>query len=228
MKNTNFKTKLIARVMLVILLISGVLPLGSCNGGWGSTVDKTVSFASNDEFIDFIERYNSKNDGFVYTFIDFNFSDSSQIKMYRYDLHTAWKSGYGLDKMYDDDHSQDNGFSCEMIFHMNEFNAQIQCKYSTKNYNFYQNDNISLEFVDSYKAYAPDGVHKEWADLRTFNFETLDYDEYYDYMYVYQISINEKEEVTVKITSENEILREKLDEIVQFFIDNIVIINTEE
>ena len=229
MKNTNLKlnkTKLVAKLMLVVVWVISAVSLFACNGGYGSRVDRSVLLDTNNDFVKFIERYNSKNDGVVYTFIAFDFDSYAKVKLYKYELNTMWKAGYDLNKMYDKNHS--DGFRCNAIFHIDEINAQIQCKYSTKNYNFYQNDNISFEFIESYQAFAPDGVREEYADLRTFNFETLDYDRYYEYMYVYKISINQKEEVTVKITLENEITREKLDEIVQLLVDNITIINTED
>ena len=228
MKNENLKlnkTKLVARLMLVIFLLTSTLVLTSCPGGYGSRVNRRVLFDTNEDFVNFLEHYNSKNDGAVYTFIAFNFINCEKVKLHQYELNTVWKAGYDLNKMYDKNHSY--AFGCNAIFHIDEINAQIQCKYSTKDYNFYQNDNMSFEFIETYQAFAPDGVREEYADQRTFNFETLDYDRYYEYMYIYRISINQKEEVTVKITSENEIRREKLDEIVKLFVDNIVIINTE-
>ena len=219
MKN---KTKLIAKLMLVVILGVSILVITSCNSG---LVNRKISFDTNEDFVKFIDNYNSKNDGTIYTFIAFDFANYEKVKLYEYELNTVWKSGYNLNKMYDKNHSK--GFGCNVIFHIDEINAQIQFKYSTKNYNFYQNDTMSFEFIESYKAFAPDGVREEYADLRTFNFETLDYDNYYEYMYVYKLSINQKEEVTIKITSENEILREKLNEICKLLMDNIVIINTE-
>ena len=44
---------------------------------------------------------------------------------------------------------------------------------------------------------------------------------------MYQIQINGNDEVRVDITSENELTKEKLDEICQLLMDNMVIINTE-
>ena len=226
MKNANFKTKLIARVMLVILLISGVLPLGSCNGGWGSPVDRSISLESKEELVQFVEKYNSKNDGFVHTFVAFDFDNHNQVETFRYTLDTMWKNGYDIDKMYDKNHN--NGFRCSMIFYISDINAQITCKYSTNsNYNFYQGDAITIQFVDAYQKFEPNAVKEEWADQRTFNIETLDYDRYYEYMYVYQININGNEEVILKINVDKETSIEELDAIAQLFVDNIVIINTE-
>lgn len=228
MKNENLKlnkTKLVARLMLVIFLLTSTLVLTSCPGGYGSRVNRTILFDTNEDFVKFIDNYNSKNDASIYTFVAFDFDNCEQVKLYKYELNTMWKAGYDINKMYDKNHSE--SFRCNAIFHIDEINAQIQCKYSTKDYNFYQNDNMSFEFIESYQAFAPDGVREEYADQRTFNFATLNYDKYYEYMYIYQIRINGKEEVTVKITSEKEISGEKLDEIVQLLMDNIVIINTE-
>ena len=226
MKNSNTKTKLVARVMLLVLLFASVLLFVACNDE--EIVDTTISFTSNDKFIEFIKKYNSQNDGFVYTFVDFDFDDNSQIETYQYNLSTTWKSGYGFDKMYDNNHSSDNGFICDMIFYMNEVPAQIVCQYKTLEYNFYQDDKISYEIVGTYSDFASDdGVLEEWADKRTFNMETLSYDKYYNYMYVYQINIEKGKIIDLKITSKNELSDKQLDEILQFFVSNIVIINTE-
>jgi hypothetical protein len=71
----------------------------------------------------------------------------------------------------------------------------------------------------------------EFAEMRSRNYEAQShgdlYSRYYNYMYVYSISINEKSEIRVQITSEIEISQEKLDEICKLLMDNIVIINTE-
>ena len=159
-------------------------------------------------------------------FVAFDFDNHNQVKTYRYELDTIWKNGYNFDKICDKNHSL--GWGCSAIFHMDAINAQIMCHYSTNSdYNFYQGDEISIQFVDAYQKFEPDGVKEEWADQRTFNIETLDCDIYYEYMYVYQININGNEEVILKIAVENEMSIEELDAIAQLFVDNIVIINTE-
>ena len=71
---TNLK-KLIARGIIIALLLSETLLFTSCNGGERAIVDRDILFTSNDEFINFINKYNSQNDGFVYTFVDFDFSE---------------------------------------------------------------------------------------------------------------------------------------------------------
>ncbi len=226
MKNANFKTKLIARIMLLVLLLASALILTACPGGLGSPVDRSIYFESKEELVHFVEKYNSKNDGFVYTFVAFDFDNHNQVETFRYTLNTMWKSGYDIDKMYDKNHN--NGFRCAMIFYISDINAQITCKYSTNsNYNFYQGDEITIQFVDVYQKFEPNGVKEEWADQRTFNIETLDYDKYYEKMYVYQININGNEEVILKINVDKETSIEELDAIAQLFVDNIVIINTE-
>ena len=116
-----------------------------------------------------------------------------------------------------------------MIFYMNEISTQIISEYKTLKYNFYQNDSISYEMLGSYSAFVSEsGIMEDWADRRTYNEETCSYDTYYNYMYTYRINIRGEKTIDLKITSENELSNEKLDEIIQLFIDNIVIINTEE
>ena len=229
MKKRNLianKTNLVARMLLIVLLLTSTLTLTACPGGFGSPVNRFIWLESKEELIQFVEKYNSKNDGFVYTFVAFDFDNHNQVKTYRYELDTIWKNGYNFDKICDKNHSW--GWGCSAIFHMDAINAQIMCHYSTNSdYNFYQGDEISIQFVDAYQKFEPNGVKEEWADQRTFNIETLDYDRYYEYMYVYQININGNEEVILKIAVENEMSIEELDAIAQLFVDNIVIINTE-
>lgn len=226
MKNTNFKTKLVAKITLLVLLLTSVFSFAGC---WTyKIVDREFTFESQDEYLKFIQDYNSKNDGSVFTFIDFNFDSNLQIETYQYHLYTARQTGFGLKKMYDKNHSKDYAFLCEIIFYMDEISTQITCEYNTRKYNFYQNDNISYEFLDDYFDFQSyDEKKEELADKRTFNVDAASYDKYYEYMCVYQININGKKEVLVKIASEFELSKKKADEIAQLLVNNIVIINTE-
>ena len=62
MKNANYKTKLIA---LILLLCTLPLVFSSCGG----KAEYEEFYYSYDEFAEFIKKYNSKNDGFVSTFM---------------------------------------------------------------------------------------------------------------------------------------------------------------
>ena len=224
--------KLVAKIMLLVILATSALTLTACNG-WYGMVDRTITFKNHKELCEFAKKYGSENDGFVETFISFDFDNNNDVEVYQYNFYTTRQIKKSIitgdiinNDWYDKDHS--SGFECEYIFHMNAIDAQIICHYSTNSdYNFYQGDEISFQLVDTYQKFEPNGDKEEWADKRTFNMETLDYDKYYEYMYVYQININGNEEVNLNITAKNEMSIEELDKIVQLFIDNIVIINTE-
>ena len=239
------KTKLIARVMLLVLLLASTLTLTACPG-WNGEVNRTITFNSHDELLQFVEKYNSKNDGFVYTFVSFDFSEDSGLEVYEYSFDTIWEIKRSLitdeisyAEMYDKDHNK--GFGCEFIFHIDEISTQIKCLYGVNDdYNFYQYDEMSIEFIDSYQVNdkwdyeihnkyfsSSNNIRDEFADLRTFDTNTMSHSRYYDYMYMYQIKIGGKDEIRVQITSKGELEQEKLDEICQLLLDNIVIINTE-
>jgi hypothetical protein len=142
--------------------------------------------------------------------------------------------------MYDKNHSKGFGFGCEIIYHIDKINTQIRCSYGTRDdYNYHQEDEKVIKFLNSinkddvlagnmYDFFTSDEqFSKAFADLRTFDVEILDYREYYNYLYTYQIQINGNDEIKVQIASKNELPQEKLDEICKLLMDNIVIINTE-
>ena len=246
MKFKTNKTKLIARVLVLVLLLTSAVTLTACPG-WNGKVNRTITFESHNELLQFVEEYNSKNDGFVYTFVSFDFSDHSSIEIYEYNFNTVWKIKSSLitdeisyATMYDKDHSRGHGFGCEFFMHMDDIDTQIRCNYgTTSDYNFYQNDKMVMSFVyqyhiddiwdnETYDYYSEFNNYKEeFADLRTFDFNTAKYKEYYDYMYLYKININGIDEITTKINSKSELSQETLDEICKILMDNIVIINTE-
>ncbi len=262
MKNTNLKlnkSKLVARWMVVVsLAIIISLSLSSCI--WSFSTHRIILFESHEELLEFVKEYNSKNDGFVYTFVSFDFDDCDNIQIYEYTFSTISRfrkklfgEGVVPKKLYDKDHSKGFGFGCEMIFYMNDVSSKegaidtykITCLFGTKDdYNFYQDDDISTGFEACYRLEDIEELYKDsdelreqyydikyfrdkFADLTSFNRESLCYDKYYDYMYVYNIQVNGVNEIEVQIASETELTQEKLDEICKLLMDNIVIINTE-
>ena len=263
MKNENLKTNktnLIPKLILVVILATTVsLSLASCIL-WSFSMNRTISFESHEELLEFVEEYNSKNDGFVYTFVSFDFDDCDNIETYEYTFSTISRFRRKLLnedivplKLYDKDHSKGFGFGCKMIFYMNDVSLnedpsntyKITCLFGTKDdYNFYQDDDISINFKVIYnfenieeifrdsdelkKRYHDIKYFKDcFADLTSFNRESLSYDKYYNYLYVYNIQVNGVNEIEVQIASETELTQEKLDEITKLLMDNIVIINTE-
>ena len=212
------KRKFIARIILLLILMSSTASFTSCGGGM---VGRHIVFHSHTELIDFVEEYNSKNDGFVYTFISFDFDNHDNVNPYEYTYRTVWNLAtplYKRDgrfrKMYDKDRSSGLGFDCKYIFHIDDISAQVTCEYTTpKDYNFYQSNIESIEMVESYsfneldqdndKRFDKYGHYenflRDFADVRSRIPETNEYEKYYSYMYIYRMNINDTDEISIKI-----------------------------
>ena len=244
--NKTNKTRLIARGMLLVLLITSAFSFTGCFSGKSKNMR---FFDSHNELLEFIEKYNSKNDGFVYTFISFDFENNNGVEPYLYGLTTIWTNRRSLIdderkyvNIYDKDHSKGHSFNGEIIFHIDELSVQVRCNYNTrKDYNFYQNDEKLIEYSENYSFIELDSNStkmleiysnhdeflKSFADVRSRNQETLEYEQYYSYMVKCYIKINGKYEVSVEILSDEELSQEQLNSIESLLLDNIVIINTE-
>ena len=246
------KRKFLARVMLFVIVMMSAFSLSGCIY---RKVDRVFVFKSHGEYLEFIERYNSKNDGSVFTFLSFDFDKNTNVKAYGYSLSTMGKIKRSLitqetEKMeiYDDDHSQNNGFRCKMVFYANDValngesmsdEYQISVYYNTRSdYNYYQDDVMTMNYVGTYKMDDYDSFDEltnlygyDWdyfnhfIDVRTESSKEIE--KFYTYTYVYQININHKNEATVIIACDNELNDEKLNEIESLLLDNVVIINTE-
>ena len=163
MKNTNLKlnkTKLVARLMLIILLLMSTTILSSCFSIGGET-SCVFTFYSHEEFAEFIEEYvSNKQDRFVPTFVSFDLDDIDYIKVDKYSVGTSQKRSKNiltgeveLESVYDATHN--DGFGYTMTFFMDDYlengekveNAyKITCTFLTKaEYNFYQNDTMRIE-----------------------------------------------------------------------------------
>ncbi len=218
----------------IICILMLVLLLTSC-GPFGGTVSSSLPFDSCEDFAEFVSKYNSKRDDFTFTFVLFDFPESSGIETYLYKAWTTQDFRRNLftgENIYDEFYDKTHGkaFSFDMIFYMDEASAngsiierayQIQCRYMTPNYNFYQSDEMRIELISSNTS-----AHSE--DISSFSIDTLSYARYYGYEYIYKLYVNDVETVTVTVCSEIEPSAEKLEEICQMLLDNIVIINVEE
>ena len=231
MKNQNLKlnkTKLIAKLMIVVILLTSTMTLASCGGpnifGYYNA-QRSGSYYSHKEFQNFIEKYNSKNDGFAATFVSFDLDSNAIVG----EKHYEWFIVANLNKYIDDmifDKYQDY-LGIGMTFYINELNKgqevignayQIWCLYATRvlDYNFDENDSITLSVLEDLE-YRP-----------SFNKIYNPYDKVYNYINTYVLNINGIEFMKISISAlDKEISSEKLDEITQLLMDNIVIINTE-
>ena len=230
MKNkANTVKQILTRVMLVVILLTSVLGLSGCRKLFGNyRANRNMEYYSHAEFVEFIEKYNSKNDGFVSTFISFDF-DSNEIVSYRY-YHwgiVAKLNDY-YDKIYD---KYQDYLTLRMTYYINDIDEngdiikdayQIYCSYSTKgvNYNFDANDNLSLNLFDT--STTRPVYLGEW--FRVYNPN----DNEYNYITTYSLYTNGVDVMQISIASlEKELSQEKIDEICKLLMDNIVIINTE-
>lgn len=212
----------------LIYLLLVIFILTSCGG----QKDVHLSFKSHEDFLEFIEEYNSKRDDFTYTFVSFDFPDSLNIEVYEYDVWTTQKYiRYPFtNKIVTEELTDKTGshFLYNMIFYASDVSEggdiiehayQINCEYNTKNYNFYQADEMRIENVSGYIS----GV--SLIDLSSWDKSTHSYTRNYNYAYSYQLYVNDVEEVKITICTQKEASQEKLSEICQMLIDNIIIVN---
>ena len=217
MKNTNLKlnkTKLVARLMVVVVLVVSTTILSSCFSIGGET-SCVFTFYSHEEFAEFIEEYvSNKQDRFVPTFVSFDLDDIDYIKVDKYSVGTSQKRSKNiltgeveLESVYDATHN--DGFGYTMTFFMDDYlengekveNAyKITCTFLTKaEYNFYQNDTMRIEYLK-----LNDLKYKGW------------------------FCVNDIREIEFSIDCARETSQERIDEITQLLMDNIAIINAED
>ena len=219
---------------IICLLIILLLSLSSCDH-FGGMVSSSLPFDSCEDLAEFVSKYNSKRDDFTFTFVLFDFPESSGIETY---LYKAWttrdfkRNLFTGENIYEEFYDKTHGktFLFDMIFYMDEASAndsiierayQIHCRYMTPYYNFYQSDEMRIELISSNTS-----AHSE--DMSSWTLETHSYTRYYRYKYIYKLYVNDVETVTITVSAENEPSAEKLEEICQLLLDNIVIINAEE
>jgi hypothetical protein len=215
--------QILAKVMLVVVLLTSVLSLSGCRKLFGKyRAHEEYLYKSHAEFVEFIEKYNSKNDGFVSTFISFDFDSNETVSDRYYFRYMVAELNDYYDKVYD---KYQNEMGINMFFYVDDI--QIECFYGIRdNYNFYQDSEILMQFVESIHIDDTASYKIDFRDIRSFDLESNKYMRYYEYTNIYQVNINGKKELTVRIAY-NEINQEKLDEICKLLMDNIVIINTE-
>ena len=231
MKNTNFKTKFIARIMLLVLLLASVSSFTSCGVSpyyWEGHTHK--------EFANYIENYNSKHDLYVDTFISFDLDDNEEISKRIYWIFTlasskahsfAKKHGYLCDK-----HEDDFGYC--ILFYLKEYGEsaydyayKIKCLFPDVDFNYSEDDNIKIVKLseDSANSNNDNSHHDSY-------FEDLvgsllrQTEEIYNYAYYYAVYVNDTKVCRINISSIDKANEEKLDEIIQMLSDSMVILNT--
>ena len=232
MKN---KTKLIAKLMLVVILLTSTMTLASCGGAniFGFYDHQCSNeYYSHKEFQNFIEKYNSQNDGFVGTFISFDFDYSSKVEEKCYEwFMVARLNKYKGDMIFDK--YQDDNLGLQFVLYINDVDEngttiknayQIICAgiVGHDKYNFYSKDVLSLTNVGN----GENSLEYYYNSYKFDFYNPLELD--YNYITTYDFCVNENHYMNIIVASlEDTVSEEKLDEITQLLMDNIVIINTE-
>ena len=232
MKNTNLKLnkiKLIARLMLVILLLTSLLNLTGCM--FRPTMVYDEEYYSHEEFVKMIEHYNSINNGSVDKFISFNLDSNDNVSkgIYRFSVITNNKSlikKYGFLDIYDE------YYDVDQICYINNREYKIGYHYdrTQMRQDFSRNDNMEIKVND--KKNCPYSSH----DFDYYeSFKTIDettgtvvreelYERMYNYTYHYEFYIKDMKCGCIHISSIDEASEENLNEICRLLIDNIIIV----
>ena len=237
MKNqtTKFnKSKLVARVMLVVFLMTGAVSLTSCI--FDSVIPYDWEVYSHEEFVKQIETYNSLHDLYIDTVISFNLDDNDEVSKSIY--HTGSmtngkargfnrKHGYVCD-LYAD------GLAEQLLFYLKSDGEQysdcaykIKCAFKRVDFNYNENDKIEIiesECNCSFASLKYDlkyeeslRIHPSYGDAPI-----------YKYMYHYSLYVNDTLKCDIHILSIEEASEEKLNEIIQMLLDSIVILNPKD
>jgi hypothetical protein len=217
------KSKLVARVMLVILLVASALNFGACGKGWSQF---SGCYYSHTEFMEFVKEYNSINDGEVLTFLSIDLDDVPCYKCYEVAGVTKTKNN----KLLIYDKYMTNGVGVMICIYLDDVDEsgtlienayQIVCVDTNTKHKYYSIDSLSLfDSVDEEPIYIQYGNRSDVFYNPTENA--------YNHIQTYNLNTNGNTVMQITIASlEKEMSQEKLDEIIQMLYDRLVIINTE-
>ena len=222
------KSKLAARVMLVILLITSAVGLFGCY--FGSEVDYGWHVETHEEFLQEIEEFNSVNDGAVNTFISFDLDSNEVVSDAYYELSTRANNAiigeFGL-------HDKVCNLSITIIYYLkseienddhNEHAYKINIGYGGY-HKFSEQDKIEIRqnMSPNCAGMWEDAWYMEEGYLDTSKGEYM----IYKNAYHYNIFVNDTPIACIHISSIEEASEEKLEEIINMLSDSMVIINTE-
>lgn len=236
-QKTKFnKSKLFARVMLVILLVASAVSLFGCY--FGPTIGYRWYVNTHEEFVQKIEEFNSINDGVIDTFISFDLDENEEVSERWYWFVTSAiktaKEKLGLcDKIC-------NTYAIYQLFYL-KANTQnnehedcafkIACFYRDAQYNFSENDKIEVKKGTTFNGeVVPEQQCGEFQDeYKDFgiDYSNLPENMIYNYSNHYEFFVNDKEFMCIHISSVDEVSEEKYEEIIQMLLDNMVVINVE-
>ena len=221
MKSTN-KTKLVARVMLLVFLLASMVTLASCG-----IFAYDWEVYSHKEFVRKVEEYNSKHNLYVDTFISFDLDSNEEVSSSIYYFIAGVKKKMNDNILHD---INDKFYRITQAFYLDELAYKITCKYDRLPNNFTAEDKIEIKSYKSHFACEYDDNYYQ-SSIKT----DSDYDKeingnfgMYEYVYRYEIYINDVESGCIHISSIEEASEEKLNEIIQMMQDSLVVINTEK
>ena len=212
MKNA---TKLLAKVMLIVVLLTGVPGLSGCMIG---VVPSDWEVYSHQQFVERIEQFNSINNGSIDTFISFDLDNNENVINSIYYFWITLAEEFGL---YD---IHDTYYKVKQMFYLDEY--KIKCTYKRIKNNFTQDDKIEIRFNESH--------HCPLSSSDFYYEESLEYNDgytehnIYNYFYYYEIYVNDNFIACIHISSENEATKEELNKIIKMLEDSLVVINTEK
>ena len=231
------KTKLITRVIIAILLIANMLSLTSCGG----LVNYSWETNSHKDFADYINKYNSLHDLYLETNISFDLDNNEKVTKSIYyvsALLPVSRKGYCIK----------NGHTCDLhvdrlsrilVYYLkgdgenangNEY--KIKCSFSKVPFNFTNEDKFeiirdySCEYYSSLCKLSNDLVYENSIKKRVKSNEINKYSIYHN-VYNYTLYVNGVMACCIHISSVEEANEEKLEEIRQMLLDNMVVINGE-
>ena len=230
----NFKTKLISRVMLLVLLLASAVNLVGCG-----FFEYEWEVDSHEKFAQKIEEYNSRHDLYVDTFISFDLDDNNEVTKRLY-------SAFSIISTKSKSFSKNHGYICDIhdevlairfLYYLkstdenvNDYAYKIKCNCRKVDFNFTENDDIEIvpskcKIYSNYDSPSNDLMYE--ASLIT---ESNDKEKYtvYNHAYHYSLNVNGVEVCCIHISSIEEATEEKLAEIIQMMQDSLVVLNTEK
>ena len=235
MKNSNTKTKLAARVMLLVLLLASTVSFAGCG-----KFEYEWEVNTHREFVEKIKQYNSVHDLYVNTFISFDLDNNEQVSKSLYSQFTmlfpsansfSQKNGY----IYD---IHEDGLSTRFLFYLkndgenpNEYAYKVKCNFVIADFNFTENNKIEIlssECGNSSSEFYSLKYDLAYEESLKINGSNDEKNPFYNYVYHYSIYVDGAEVCCIHISSMDEASKEKLAEIIQMMQDSLVVLNTEK